>query len=146
MKTMKFSLKALMAMLLFCLPMVISSCGGDDDDDNGPRVYSYSWTLDNTTLSSGATTQERQEALAAENAVNTALGAAFTKQAGAVVNVNAQTFTITGGEQSSNDNKVKAAVYSAISDLGAVVAPLPKEAKVTVKRSGTQIISQKLKD
>lgn len=143
---MKFSVKALMAMLLFCLPMVISSCGGDDDDDNGPRVYSYSWTLDNTTLGSGATTQERSEALAAETAVNTALATAFTKTAGAQVNVNAQTFTITGGEQSPNDNKVKSAVYSAISDLGNIADPLPKDAKVTVKRGNTQVISQKLKE
>ncbi len=142
---MKFSIKALMAMLLFCLPMVISSCGGDDDDDDGPRVFSYSWTLDNTQLGSGATTQERQEALAAENAANTALAAAFTKNAGAVVNVNAQTFTITGGEQASNDNKVKSAVYSAISDLGQAVTPLPNNAKVTVKRGGTQVITANLK-
>ena len=141
---MKFSIKALMAMLLFCLPMVISSCGGDDDDD-GPRVYKYKWTLDNTTLGSGATTQEREAALAAEKAVNLALSTAFTKNAGAVVNNTAQEFTITGGEQSSNDNKVKSAVYSAISDLGTAITPLPSDAKVTVKREGTQVISTKLK-
>lgn len=145
MKTMKFSIKALMAMLLFCLPMVISSCGSDDDDDDGPRVFSYSWTLENTTLGSGATTQEKKEALDAETAVNTALGTAFTKNAGALVNVNAQTFTITGGEQASNDNKVKSAVYSAISDLGTTVAPLPSNAKVIVKRGSTQVITANLK-
>ena len=46
MKTMKFSLKALMAMLLFCLPMVISSCGSDDDDDdNTPKTYTYEYKV-----------------------------------------------------------------------------------------------------
>ena len=49
---MKFSLKALMAMLLFCLPMVISSCGGDDDeDDNTPKTRSEEHTSELQSLS-----------------------------------------------------------------------------------------------
>ncbi len=48
MKTMKFSMKALMAMLLFCLPLAMTSCGSDDDgDDNGPKTYTYTWEIKN---------------------------------------------------------------------------------------------------
>ena len=41
-------MKALMAMLLFCLPLAMTSCGSDDDgDDNGPKTYTYTWEIKN---------------------------------------------------------------------------------------------------
>lgn len=74
MKTMKFSLKALMAMLLFCLPMVISSCGGDDDeDDNTPKTYTYEYKINSNNPKAG-------ELAAIEAAYEKALKAVGTLQ------------------------------------------------------------------
>lgn len=73
---MKFSLKALMAMLLFCLPMVISSCGGDDDeDDNTPKTYTYEYKISSNNPKSN-------ELAAIEAAYEKALKAVGTLQEG----------------------------------------------------------------
>jgi len=48
---MKFSIKVLMATLLFCLPMVFTSCGSDDD---GPSYYTYTYKITNGNNTKGS--------------------------------------------------------------------------------------------
>ena len=89
MKTMKFSIKALMAMLLFCLPMVISSCGSDDDDDdNTPKTYSYTYAINSSN-------PKASELAAVEDAYTKALKTVGTLQNDGKLIVKALTVTET---------------------------------------------------
>lgn len=140
---MKFSIKVLMAMLLFCLPFAITSCGSDDDDDdNGPKTFKYEWTLSNA--SSNGTVNEQQAAVNAQAAINSILVKAF--QTLGTVDTNKQTLTITGGEDKSNDNLVKSAYYGVASQISTAAEALPNNARITIKRGGTKVIdNEKLK-
>lgn len=144
MKTMKFSIKVLMAMLLFCLPFAITSCGSDDDDDNSPKTFKYEWTLSNATISNG-TVAEQQAAVNAQAAINTVLVKALQAVANGVVDSSKQTLTITGGEEKVNDNLVKSAYYAIASQISVAAEPLPANARITIKRGGTKVIDEKLK-
>lgn len=142
MKKMKFSMKALMAMLLFCLPLAMTSCGSDDDDDNGPKTYSYNWELKDA--NSGSTTAEQQANLAEQAKVNQLLATAFSAK-GASSNATQQTFSFTGTKSAdSYDNDVKAAFYSVKSDIIGKSIDLPNSTKVVIKRGSKQIVSEKL--
>ena len=134
---MKFSIKVLMAALLFCLPFAFISCSSDDDDDD-PGTYKYEWILSNTYPTNGST-QERATALAAETAINDAIANAF-KPLGAV-DKNAQTLTITTGDANSNDKKVKSAYYAVAVSFDTLAEGLPSSAKITIKRGGTKIVN-----
>lgn len=140
---MKFSIKVLVAMLLFCLPFAITSCGSDDDDDdNGPKTFKYEWTLSNA--SSNGTVNEQQAAVNAQAAINSILVKAF--QTLGTVDTNKQTLTITGGEDKSNDNLVKSAYYGVASQISTAAEALPNNARITIKRGGTKVIdNEKLK-
>jgi len=64
---MKFSIKVLMAALLFCLPFAFISCGSDDDeDDNSPKTYSYTYKIESNN-------PDAAELLAVQNAYDGAL-------------------------------------------------------------------------
>lgn len=141
---MKFSIKVLMAMLLFCLPFAITSCGSDDDDDDkGPKTYTYEWTLSNATVSNGSIS-EQQAALNAQIAVNAILVKTF--QILGTVNSDKQTLTVTGGEEKANDNKVKSAYYGVASEISAAATGMPDNARITIKRDRTKVIdNEKLK-
>ena len=141
---MKFSIKVLMAMLLFCLPFAITSCGSDDDDDNSPKTFKYEWTLSNATISNG-TVAEQQAAVNAQAAINTVLVKALQAVANGVVDSSKQTLTITGGEEKVNDNLVKSAYYAIASQISVAAEPLPANARITIKRGGTKVIDEKLK-
>jgi hypothetical protein len=144
MKTMKFSIKVLMAMLLFCLPFAITSCGSDDDDDDSPKQYKYEWMLSNATINNG-TVAEQQAAVNAQASINTVLVKAFQAVASGVVDSSKQTLTITGGEEKANDNLVKSAYWAIASQIATIAEPLPANARITVKRGGTKVIDEKLK-
>lgn len=133
---MKFSIKVLMAALLFCLPFAFISCSSDDDDDSGP--YKYEWTLSNTSPTNGST-QERAAALVAETAINDAISNAF-KSLG-TVDKNAQTLTIASGDADSNDKKVKSAYYAVAVSFATLAEGLPSNAKITIKRGSTKIVN-----
>ncbi|MBR0432815.1 MAG: hypothetical protein IJK15_03840 [Bacteroidaceae bacterium] len=138
--------KILAALMVVALPFVVASCG-DDDEDNGPKTYEYSWTLQNTTPSSSATTQDKQAALTAETAINSLLAAEFRKQ-GFTVDATNQKFSVQSeNEPASFDNKVKSAVYSVKAQDAYLAAAekLPSASKLVVKRGSTNIINESLK-
>ena len=137
MKTKTFSIKALMAMLLLCLPFAITACGDDDDEPDGPKTYTYEWTMSNAMPSNG-TAAENQAASNAQIAVNSVLVKAF--QTLGTVDSDKQTLAITGGDDNSNDNKVRAAYYGAADDVSAAAVGLPDNARITIKRGGTKIV------
>ncbi len=141
---MKLSIKVLLAMLLFCLPFAITSCGSDDDDEpSGPKTYTYEWSFSNATVSNGSI-NEQQAALNSQIAINAVLVKAF--QSLGTVNSDKQTLAITGGEEKSNDNKVKSAYYGAANDVAAAATGLPSNARITIKRGGTRLVdNEKLK-
>ena len=144
--TMKNFWKILAALMVVALPFVVASCG-DDDDEKGPKTYQYTWTLQNTSLGSSATTAEKQAALTAEATVNTLFANAFKAQ-GFVVDATAQKFSVQSENDASGfDNRVKSAVYGvkAQASFLSAVEPLPSAAKVTVKRGSTVVIDEKLK-
>jgi len=140
---MKFSIKVLMAMLLFCLPFAITSCGSDDDGNDSPKQYKYEWTLSNAT--STGTVAEQQASVNAQAAINTILVKAFQSLSSSVVDSSKQTLTITGGDEKINDNLVKSAYYAIASQISTAAAPLPANARITVKRGSTKVIDEKLK-
>ena len=148
MKTMKFSMKALMAMLLFCLPLAMTSCGSDDDkDDSGPKKYEYNWTIEDA--DNGTTTAERQDNLAEQAQLSTKLAAAITTTGtgnGVVANATAQTFSFTGTKtQQEYDNLVKSAFYQFKSQIMAMTfKTLPSGTRVTIKRGGSTVISENI--
>ncbi len=148
MKKMKFSMKALMAMLLFCLPLAMTSCGSDDDGDNsGPKKYEYSWTLDDA--SSGSTTAEQQANLAEQAQVNAKLAQVIVNSGtgnGVLANATTQTFSFTGTKSADEyDNMVKSAFYSFKSQIMSMTFNnLPSSTKVTIKRGGTKVVSEKI--
>ena len=140
--------KIMAALMVIALPFVVASCGSDDED-NGPKTYNWSWTLQNTTLGNNATTAEKSAALEAEGKVN-ALFATIIKAQDKDFKVDAQTqkFSVeTENEPNLYDNKVKAAVFSMLSDASwaTMVEPLPASAKIVVKRGSTVVIENKLK-
>lgn len=139
--------KILAALMVIALPFVVASCG-NDDEDNGPKTYTYSWLLQNTTLPGTPTTAERQAALAAEDAVNTLLAAEFTKR-GFTVDKNAQTFKVeTEDAPETWDGYAKRAVNTVKGQdaLAVAVEALPANAKVVVKRGSTVLVDEKLAD
>ena len=140
---MKFSIKVLMAMLLFCLPFAITSCGSDDDDDDSPKQFKYEWAL--TNANSSGTVAEQQAALNAQAGINTILVKALQTVANGLVDSSKQTLTITGGDEKVNDNLVKAAYYTVASQIATAAEPLPANARITVKRGSTKVIDEKLK-
>ncbi|MBR4237866.1 MAG: hypothetical protein IKQ03_00320 [Prevotella sp.] len=108
MKTMKFSIKALMAMLLFCLPMVISSCGGDDDDDdNTPKTYTFSWAINSTNPKSS-------ELAAVEAAYENAWKTVGNKQSDGKLIVRALTLTETELQVANRVEQACNAAHTAI--------------------------------
>lgn len=141
---MKFSIKVLMAMLLFCLPFAITSCGSDDDDEpTGPKTYTYEWTLSNASMSNGSIA-EQQAAVNAQIAVNAVLVKAF--QSLGTVNSEKQTLAIVGGDEKANDNNVKSKYYGVASEISAAATGMPDNARITIKRGGTKVIdNEKLK-
>ena len=134
---MKFSIKVLMAALLFALPFAFISCGSDDDDDS-PKTFKYEWTLSNTTPTNG-TTAEKAAALTAETSINASLAKAFA--ALGTVDQNAQTLTITGGDADTNDKKVKSSYYAVAVTFTDIAEALPNSARITIKRGGTKVIN-----
>lgn len=138
--------KIMAALLVVALPFVVTACGGDDEED-GPKTYTYTWTLQNTNLPSSATTAEKAEALVAETTVNGLFATAFRAQ-GFSVDANKQEFTISTEDAiSPYDNKVKSAVYAVKSSeaLAAAAEKLPTSAKIQVKRGSTAIITESLR-
>ena len=142
---MKFSLKALMAMLLFCLPVALTSCGSDDDDDNGPKTYEYSWTLDDA--SQGSTVAEQQANLTEQDNVNKILAASLMAKSASnnvvVANSTKQTFSFTGTKSAEEyDSQVLSAFYDFKAKiLSQTFENLPKSTKVTIKRGGKKVVS-----
>ncbi|MCR5181263.1 MAG: hypothetical protein K6C30_08655 [Bacteroidaceae bacterium] len=146
---MKNFLKLLAAMMVIAMPFALTACSSDDDeDDDKGKTYEYEWTLSNTSLSSGATTDQKMQALEAETQVNQMLALAFTTQ-GFVVDVTDQEFSVSDTQEAVSifDNKVKSAIYSVkgSSNYSTIVAVLPDEAKLTVKRGSTKVFDDKLK-
>ena len=138
--------KIMAALLVVALPFVATACGGDDEPE-GPKTYTYTWTLQNTNLPSSATTAEKAEALLAETTVNGLFATAFRAQ-GFSVDANKQEFTISTEDAiTTYDNKVKAAVYNVKGGdvLNAAAAKLPTSAKIQVKRGSTTIITESLR-
>ncbi len=142
---MKNILKLLAAMMVIALPFALTACSSDDDDDDNNE---YSWTLSNTSLSSGATADDKRRALEAEQQVNQMLAMAFTSQK-FVVDVTKQTFSVsnTTEDVTTYDNKVKSAVYSVKgnSEFSSIVSVLPDDARLIVKRGSTKVFDEKLK-
>ncbi|MBQ9284875.1 MAG: hypothetical protein IJ209_01125 [Bacteroidaceae bacterium] len=138
--------KFMAALLVVALPFVATACG-DDDKPEGPKTYTYTWLLQNTSLPSSATTAEKADALLAETTVNGLFATAFRAQ-GFTVDANAQEFTITTEDEiSTYDNKVKAAIYNVKGGdaLSAAAQKLPTAAKIQVKRGSTTIITESLR-
>ncbi len=138
--------KIMAALVIVALPFVVASCGSDEEE--GPKTYTYSWLLQNTTLSSSATTAQRQAALVAEEAVNALFAAGFT-QRGFKVNATAQTFSVeTEDEASVWDGYAKRAVSTVkgTDDLAIAVEVLPSNAKIVVKRGSKVLVDEKLRN
>ena len=141
----KFLWKIMAVLAIVALPFVVASCNSDEDE--GPKTYTWVWTLQNTSLGSSATTAERAAALAAEGEVNQLLAASFKVQ-GFKVDAENQKFTIETEESVSlYDNKVKSAVYAVLANanLADITKPLPSSSKIVVKRGSTTVIENKLK-
>ena len=140
---MKLNLKVLMAALLFCLPLVLTSCGSDDEDTPGST---YTWLLDYK-LSSSATLEEKSAALNAETAIHTVLGNAFKGITNSTVDVSKQTFTISDGNNNENDAKVKQAFWNTVTNetFKSYFDSLPTNTKIIVKRGSTPVINEKIK-
>ena len=147
-KTLKFSIKVLMAMLLFCLPFAITSCCSDDDDEpTGPKTYTYEWKLSNTTFNNG-TTEQKEAALIAEKAVNAALIKEFGKLG--TINSSNQTLTISDTEgkttnETYNDAQVTLAYETASMSFKESISALPDNARITIKRGNTKVVDKNLK-
>ena len=145
---MKNLLKIMAAILVIALPLVITSC--KKDEDKGPKTYNYSWLLQNTSLSSSATTAERQAALAAEEAVNKLFAAEFKKRGFSDADALTQKFSVTTEDAVGDwDSKVKQACYTVkgMIELATAAHALPANASIVVKRSGAKdaIFNEKLK-
>ena len=123
---MKSIFKIMMAMVVFCLPLALVSCG-DDDDDNGPKTTTYSWELKNTTPPASATSEEKFKGL------------------GATVDESKHSFTINGGSESQNKLNVQAAVLQAKAILlTGATQKLNKDARIIVKQGSKEIHNSKL--
>ncbi len=141
---MKSIFKIMMAMVVFCLPLALVSCG-DDDDDNGPKTTTYSWELKNTTPPASATSEEKIAAAQAEQALDQAFFNKFNGK-GWTANKEKRQFIITGGTDITNDGLVKIAFNEVVIGLAsATLEALPKGAKVAVKRGGTTVDEATLK-
>lgn len=128
---MKFSMKVLMAMLLFCLPLAITSCGDDDDDPKGPATYSYSYSI---TYSNA----DPQDVIAVQTVYDTAL-----KSIGTISGTELSKKTVKVTAQSTTETKeqvnlrVKAALLAA--ETAMTNTELTSKNKITVKVSGNGI-------
>lgn len=110
----------------------------DTDDkvvDSTP--YVYEWILSNTSITNG-TSEEKQAAIKAENAINAIIVKSF--QTLGSVNSDKHTLTIVSGNENVNDNKVKSAYYSASNDISVAAAALPNNACITIKRGDKKIL------
>lgn len=139
--------KIMAALLIVALPFITAACGDDDKEEEGPKTYTYTWLLQNTSLPESAKTDEKAAALLAETTVNGLFATAFTNQ-GFKVDSKKQEFTIlTQDAISQFDNKVKSAVYAVKSSdaLAAAAEKLPASAKIQIKRGNTTIITESLR-
>ena len=139
---MKKTIKALMAVVLFCLPLAFVACGSDDDDNDGPKTWTYKWEVKNNDLD--GTTEEKQARLNAENKINVLIAAALQAQSG-VVNASTQTAQFVNElSESQNDSRVKSAWYSAKStaEFIAAAADMASNAKVAFYRNSKKILEE----
>lgn len=137
--------KIMAALMVIALPFVVASCGSDDEE--GPKTYTWTWTLQGTNLSGSATTAQKTAALTAEGKVNELFALAFKAQ-GFTVDTEGQKFTYqTEASPTLYDNKVKSAVFAVLAqaNLADIVDPLPNTSKVVVKRGSIVVIENSLK-
>lgn len=108
---MKFSIKVLMATLLFTLPFAFTSCGSDDDDDdNSPRTYAYSYKVESSN-------PDAAELLAIQAAYDTALKAVGTIEGSGsskTLKVVAKSTTETKEQVSDRVNTAASAAHTAL--------------------------------
>lgn len=140
---MKSIFKIMMAMVVFCLPLALVSCGDDDDDNGGPKIFNYSWELTNASPDSSDPTALSEAATAITEA-HKAFANAF-KGLGATVDESKHSFTINGGSESQNKLNVQAAVLQAKAILlTGATQKLNKDARIIVKQGSKEIHNSKL--
>ncbi|MBO4905537.1 MAG: hypothetical protein J5486_00685 [Bacteroidaceae bacterium] len=139
--------KLLAAAFAICLPFAFTACSSDDDEDEGPELYQYSWSLDNTTKAD-ATIQEQQAILNACVEINKIVASQLQSEGFQSVDVNKQTFEIeTEKDIKDYDDKVVAVAYvvKANSTVKSYLQVMPDNVALTFKRSGKKFDSVKLK-
>ena len=128
-----------MAMLMFCLPFALVSCG-DDDDDNKVHTDTYTWSFTNTTPAASASAEVKAAAALAEGQIDDALVAKFNAQSGWTASKSDRKLVIEGGSSVTNDQLVKVQFNLAVVGLSsAVKEALPNNASVTIKRGSTTV-------
>jgi len=135
MKTMKFSMKVLMAMLMFCLPLAFTSCGDDDDEPKGPATYSYSYSITYANA-------DPQDVIAVQTVYDTALKTVGTIEG---TDLSKKTVKVTAKSESETKEQVNLRVKGALlaAETAMTTTELIGKNKITVKVSGNGINESK---
>lgn len=131
MKTMKFSMKVLMAMLLFCLPFAITSCGSDDDEETGPKTYTYSYQITQSNA-------DPQDIIAIQAIFDKALKTIGTVEGNEIAN---KKLKVTANSETESKAMVSARVETILltAHQEALALTLNTTGKITVKVSGNDL-------
>lgn len=129
---MKFSMKVLMAMLMFCLPLAFTSCGDDDDEPKGPATYVFNYQI----VQSNANPSDVLAIQKVWDATMLAIPATFEGDA-----IASRKLKVTAKTTEETKAAVAARVEKACADANAAAVELTLETagKITVKVSGNGV-------